>query len=328
MQNADCILIMGSKMAENHPVGFQWVMEARLRGTPVIHVDPRFTRTSANAAMHVPIRAGSDLAFLGGLVNYILEHDRWFHEYVLAYTNASTIVSEDFRDTEDLDGLFSGWDAEREAYDEKSWGYNGVEGAGPAERTGTVSRSESAGALGGRTRHAGCMKHVALQHPRSVFQLLKRHFQRYTPAMLERVTGVPAERFVEVAELLCNNSGRDRTSAIVYSVGWTQHSVGVQLIRTAAIVQMLLGNIGRPGGGILALRGHASIQGSTDIPTLYDLLPGYMPMPHADDVTLERYLADHAASGGGWGNLPAYLVSMLKAFYGGAATAENGFGFD
>jgi formate dehydrogenase major subunit len=318
---------MGSNMAENHPVGFQWVMEAKLRGTPVIHVDPRFTRTSANATMHLPIRAGSDIAFLGGLVNYILEHDRWFHEYVLAYTNASTIVSEDFRDTEDLDGLFSGWDAEREAYDEKSWGYNGVEGAGPAERTGTVSRSESAGALGGRTKHARSTKDVALQHPHSVFQLLKRHFQRYTPAMVERVTGVPAEKFVEVAELLCNNSGRDRTSAIVYSVGWTQHSVGVQLIRTAAIVQLLLGNIGRPGGGILALRGHASIQGSTDIPTLYDLLPGYMPMPHADDVNLEQYLSDHRASGGGWGNLPAYLVSQLKAFYGDAATADNGFCF-
>jgi formate dehydrogenase major subunit len=318
---------MGSNMAENHPVGFQWAMEAKLRGTPLIHVDPRFTRTSANATMHVAIRAGSDIAFLGGVVNYILEHDRWFHEYVLAYTNASTIVNEDFRDTEDLDGLFSGWDAERGAYDEKSWSYDGVEGAGPAERTGTVSRSESAGALGGRTKHARSSKDKTLQHPRSVFQLLKRHFQRYTPQMVERVTGVPAERFVEVAELLCNNSGRDRTSAIVYSVGWTQHSVGVQLIRTAAIVQLLLGNIGRPGGGILALRGHASIQGSTDIPTLYDLLPGYMPMPHAEDVNLQQYLEDHRAAGGGWGHLPDYLVSMLKAFYGDAATADNGFCF-
>jgi formate dehydrogenase major subunit len=319
---------MGSNMAENHPVGFQWVMEAKLRGTPVIHVDPRFTRTSANATMHVPIRAGSDIAFLGGLVNYILEHDRWFHEYVVAYTNAATIVSEDFRDTEDLDGLFSGWDAQRGAYDEDSWRYEGVESPGPAHDTGTVSRSESAGALGGRTKHARSTRDETLQHPRSVFQLLKRHFSRYTPEMVESVTGVPKEEFVHVAELLCNNSGRERTSAIVYSVGWTQHSIGVQLIRTAAIVQLLLGNIGRPGGGILALRGHASIQGSTDIPTLFDMLPGYMPMPHADDVSLEQYLKDHGASGGGWGNIPAYLVSQLKAFYGEAATAENAFCFD
>jgi formate dehydrogenase major subunit len=319
---------MGSNMAENHPVGFQWVMEARLRGTPVIHIDPRFTRTSANATMHVPIRAGSDIALLGGLVNYIIEHDRWFHEYVVAYTNAATIVSDDFRDTEDLDGLFSGWDPARGAYDESSWQYQGVGQAGSAHRSGTVARSESTGALGGRTAHASPARDVTLQNPRCVFQLLKRHFRRYTPEMVERVTGVPAEKFVEVADLLASNSGRDRTSAIVYSLGWTHHSVGVQMIRTAAIVQLLLGNIGRPGGGILALRGHSSIQGSTDIPTLYDLLPGYMPMPHVEDVTLERYLADHAASGGGWGNLPAYLVSMLKAFYGASATAENGFRFD
>jgi formate dehydrogenase major subunit len=319
---------MGSNMAENHPVGFQWVMEAKLRGTPVLHVDPRFTRTSANATMHVPIRAGSDGAFLGGLVNHILEHDRWFHEYVLTYTNAATIISEDFRDTEDLDGLFSGWDPERGAYDEKSWQYEGVDSAGPPNRTGTVSRSESTGALGGRTKHAGSTRDMTLQHPRCVFQLLKRHFQRYTPAMVEQVTGVPAEKFVQMAELLCSNSGRERTSAIVYSVGWTQHSVGVQLIRTAAIVQLLLGNIGRPGGGILALRGHASIQGSTDIPTLFDMLPGYLPMPHAEDVSLEQYLADHRASGGGWGNLPAYLISTLKAYYGDAATADNGFCYE
>jgi len=184
-------------MAENHPVGFQWVMEAKLRGTPVIHVDPRFTRTSANATTHLPIRAGSDITFLGGLVNYILEHDRWFHEYVVSYTNAATIISEDFRDTEDLDGLFSGWDPERGAYDEKSWRYEGVDLAGPSHLTGTVSRSESTGGMGGRTNHARPATDTTLQHPRTVFQLLKRHFQRYTPAMVERVTGVPAAKFVE-----------------------------------------------------------------------------------------------------------------------------------
>jgi formate dehydrogenase major subunit len=318
---------MGSNMAENHPVGFQWVMEAKLRGTPVIHVDPRFTRTSANATMHVPIRAGSDIAFLGGLVNYILEHDRWFREYVIAYTNAATIVSEKFRDTEDLDGLFSGWDPERGTYEESSWRYEGLEPAGPAQRQGTPDRSEGTGALGGHTVHAHPRRDETLQDPRCVFQLLKRHFRRYTPEMVENVTGVPTEKFVEIAELLCNNSGRERTTAIVYSVGWTQHSVGAQVIRTAAIIQLLLGNIGRPGGGILALRGHASIQGSTDIPTLYDMLSGYLPMPHAEDDTMDRYLAKHAAAAGGWGNVPAYLVSFLKALFGEAATKENNFCF-
>jgi len=320
---------MGSNMAENHPVGFQWVMEAKLKGATVIHVDPRFTRTSANASFHVPLRAGSDIAFLGGIVHYILENDRWFRDYVIPYTNAASIVSEDFRDTEDLDGLFSGWDPEERTYDPRSWQYEEHrQTPDTGQHAGTAARTEPTGALGGSLERPGAPRDETLQHPRCVFQLLRKHYRRYTPEMVERVTGVPRQTLLRVAELLCENSGRERTSALVYSLGWTQHSVGVQIIRSGAIMQLLLGNIGRPGGGVLALRGHASIQGSTDIPTLYDLLPGYLPMPHAGEDSLDAYVERHTSAGGGWGNLRAYLVSLLKAYFGDAATAENDFCFD
>ena len=322
---------MGSNMAECHPVGFQWVMEARARGAKVIHVDPRFTRTSAVADLHVPIRAGSDIAFLGGLVNHILQNGREFREYVQAYTNASTILREDFHDTEDLDGLFSGWDEHDRRYDVSTWQYEGAEAAASAgqrelmARPGAPDRHGSHGALGGRPSE----RDVTLTHPRCVFQVLKRHFARYTPELVEDVCGVPKDLFIEVAETLCESSGRERTSAFCYAVGWTQHSVGVQYIRTAAIVQLLLGNIGRPGGGILALRGHASIQGSTDIPTLYDILPGYIPMPHAQEhQTLSEYVELNSSPTGFWGHMEAYVVSLLKAWWGDAATADNDFCFD
>jgi formate dehydrogenase major subunit len=328
MQHADCILIIGSNMAENHPVGFQWVMEAKLRGAPVIHVDPRFTRTSANSTFHVPIRAGSDIAFVGGLINYVLEKDRWFREYVVPYTNAATIVSDEFLDTEDLDGLFSGWDGEDRTYDRHSWQYAEQEHhADAGQRSAQATRTEPTGAMGGSLRDPDPPRDETLQHPRCVFQLLRRHFRRYTPEMVARLTGVPQDQFIHVAELLCENSGRERTAALIYSVGWTQHTVGVQMIRAGSILQLLLGNVGRPGGGVLALRGHASIQGSTDIPTLYDLLPGYLPMPHPDEDSLDTYVERHTAVGGGWGNVRAYLVSLLKAWYGDAAQPDNDFCF-
>ena len=309
-------------MAECHPVGFQWVVEAQRRGAQVIHVDPRFTRTSALADLHVPIRAGSDIAFLGGLVRHVIENDLWFEEYVKTYTNAATIVTEDFQDTEDLDGLFSGWDEEREAYDPSSWAYAGDSPHAP------VAGEQAHGAHGGGGSEPAAQD-PTLQHPRCVFQILKRHFSRYTPEVVEEVCGVPRAQFLEVAHALCSNSGRERTSAFVYSVGWTQHTVGVQYIRTAAILQLLLGNVGRPGGGILALRGHASIQGSTDIPTLYNILPGYLPMPAPQETpTLAAYIEANTPSTGYWGHAPAYMVSLLKAWWGEAASAGNDFRFD
>lgn len=320
-------------MAEAHPVGFGWVMEAKRRGAKVFHVDPRFTRTSAVADRHLAIRAGSDIAFLGGVVRYILDNELDFREYVLAYTNAATIVSEDFRDTEELDGLFSGFQPEQTSYDQTSWQYQGQENSGGAGDTATQRetaaglRHESHGPpLPGDTD-----RDETLTHPRCVYQILKRHFARYTPEMVERVCGVPRERFEELARAWVENSGRERTTALVYSVGWTQHTVGVQYIRTGAIIQLLLGNVGRPGGGVLALRGHASIQGSTDIPTLFNLLPGYLPMPHhADHPTFDDWVGSirHPGQKGFWGNARAYAVSLLKAYWGDAATADNDYCYD
>ena len=326
-------------MAEAHPVGFQWVMEAKARGATVIHVDPRFSRTSAMADRHVPIRAGSDIAFLGGIINHVLEKELYFREYVLAYTNASTIISEDFADTEDLAGVFSGLDREHRTYDFGAWRYQGGDvgaAAGSRDRLNRnddghgqevreASRGEAHGS-GGAAAHPSPDTDETLQHPRCVFQLLKRHFSRYTPEMVEQICGISAENFRAVCEAVTSNSGRDRTTAFVYSVGWTQHTVGVQYIRTGAILQTLLGNMGRPGGGILALRGHASIQGSTDIPTLFDLLPGYLPMPHVhSNDDLDAYVAAEAMDNGFWANMRSYLVSLLKAWWGPAATPDNDF---
>jgi formate dehydrogenase major subunit len=323
---------MGSNMAENHPVGFQWVVEAKERGAKVIHVDPRFTRTSALADTYVALRAGSDIAFLGGIVRYILEEDRAFREYVVRYTNAATIVSEDYRDTEDLDGLFSGWDPDAKTYDPDSWQYAEMQVAAASgqRELGAPVGQAAHGAHGGALEH-GEPPHRddTLEHPRCVYQLLRRHFSRYTPELVEEACGVARDDFLAVCEALCESSGRERTAAICYAVGWTQHTVGVQYIRTASIIQLLLGNIGRPGGGILALRGHASIQGSTDIPTLYDILPGYLPMPAAHaHASLPDYIEQSSPPTGYWANMGAYTVSLLKAWWGDAATADNDYCFE
>lgn len=329
---------MGSNMAEAHPVGFQWVMEAKARGTTVVHIDPRFTRTSALADQHVSLRAGSDIAFLGGVINYILSKELDFREYVTAYTNASFLVDERFTDTEELDGLFSGYDPETASYDPATWAYETEEhqgkdadterGSEAKERAGPDQQGSGGAPI--EVTPTGFKTDPTLQHPRCVYQILKRHFARYTPEMVERVCGVPAEQFSRIAQAWAQNSGREKTAALVYSVGWTQHSVGAQYIRAGSIVQLLLGNIGRPGGGIIALRGHASIQGSTDVPTLFNLLPGYLAMPRAGHETLSDYL--HAIKGenqkGFWGNADSYMVSLLKEYWGDAATADNDYCFD
>jgi formate dehydrogenase major subunit len=322
---------MGSSMAEQHPVGFQWVIEAREKGAKVIHVDPRFTRTSAMSDIWVPLRPGSDIIFLGALINYVLSNDRIFREYVAHYTNATTILREDFKDTEDLGGFFSGWDAEKKKYSPETWLY---EGASPEGSPASGHASAEGGHGKDRGGEAGKLNQSkndpTLQNPRCVYQVLKRHFARYTPELVERSCGVPKDIFLKTAETFVAASGPDKTAAICYAVGWTQHSVGVQIIRSAAILQLLLGNMGRPGGGILALRGHASIQGSTDIPTLYDILPGYLPMPffEGDSHTFAAYLKKHKADNGWWNNFDKYIVSLLKAWYGGDAKKENDFCFN
>ena len=365
---------MGSNMAECHPVAFRWPMKAKVNGAKIVHVDPRFTRTSAVADLHVPIRAGSDIAFLGGLINYVLASERWntdpfFRDYVVNYTNAATLVNEDYRDTEDLDGRFSGL---MQYTDAEPWPYNGFVGTygveswqydsgggepGPTAGTqgqmaagrpaNTVQSGETpegrrAGEPGSDALGPGYddlvrslvkpppRRDATLQDPRCVLQVLRRHFARYTPELVEQVCGTPRAKFLKVAELLLENSGRDRTSAFAYAVAWTQHTNGVQTISCAALLQLLLGNIGRPGGGIMALRGHAAIQGSTDVPTLYHSIHGYMSHPSAlkSHVTLEDYLRTETSPTGYWANLPKFMVSYLKSMYGSAATPANDFGYD
>ena len=319
--NSDAILIMGSNMAEAHPIAFANVVKAKERGAKVVHVDPHFSRTSALANLYVPTRAGSDIVFLGAIIRHLLENNLYFHDYVVHYTNAATLVNENYRDPEDLAGLFSGYDPASETYaDQSSWDYQ-------------------------RDEHGHPLTDLTLQHPRCVFQIMRRHFVRYTPEMVEQVCGVPHEQWLRVAQTLIENSGRERTSALCYAVGWTQQSKGVQIIRAGAIMQLLLGNIGRPGGGVMALRGHASIQGSTDVPTLYDLLAGYMPQPSAmlpaqveseqaekagvppnvkAEQTLAEYISAEGQKTGWWSHFPAYIRSLLKAWYAEAADEEDG----
>lgn len=338
MANADCIVLQGGNMAEAHPVGFQWVSEAKARGARIIHVDPRFTRTGAVADKHIPIRAGSDVVLLGALINYVISNDLWFKEYVLAYTNAATLINEEFRDTEDLHGLFSGFDPSTGQYDDTTWGYAEPDGdsvPASSEESGDSKAERAAGdehgAGGPSLKHAKVLRDETLQDPRTVFQILKRHFSRYTPEMVRDLCGISLEDFDYLATSITKNSGRERTTCFAYATGWTQHTFGAQFIRTSAILQLLLGNMGRPGGGIMALRGHASIQGSTDIPTLFNLLPGYLPMPKAGvHDTLAEYLdkVHSKREKGYWANADTYMISLLKAWWGDAATEENDFAYD
>ncbi len=323
---------MGSNMGEAHPVGFRFPMKARAKGAKIIHVDPHFSRTSASATTYVPIRAGTDIAFIGGIIHQILTQERWFKEYVLAYTNATTIINDQFVDTEqDCSGLFSGYHEDEKAYipHESHWEYAGEPGpphtvTGPHENT--ISRSETSGDID----KVPPQQDPTLQHPNCVLNILRRHYARYTPEKVAEQCGCTAEQLLSVAEQLMENSGRERTSALVYAVGWTQHSTGVQIIRAAGVLQLLLGNIGRPGGGIMAMRGHASIQGSTDIPTLFNLLPGYLPQPvkARNHNSLQGYLDQENVKFGVWSSFPAFMTSFLKAWYGDAATAENDYGFN
>jgi formate dehydrogenase major subunit len=329
-------------MAECHPVAFRWAMKAKLKGAKIIHVDPRFTRTSAKADIYASIRAGSDIAFLGGIINYVLSDQRWntdpfFQQYLVNYTNAASIINEEFRDTEDLDGIFSGfmqysdkddkwpYNGTISRYDNTSWQYarqgKNLKGKWSVEDMALEELIRS-------LKRPSALKDEKLQHPRTVVQLVRRHFSRYTPEMVEKVTGCPKENFLKVAHTVLENSGRDRTTSWVYAVGWTQHTYGTQIIGCCALLQLLLGNIGRPGGGIMALRGHASIQGSSDIPTLYHSIHGYMPAPSVlkDHSSLRAYLASEASATGYWANMPKFLVSYLKSMYGAAATPENDFG--
>ncbi len=326
--NADCVLVMGSNMAENHPIAFRFVLQAKERGATIIHADPRFTRTTALADLHAPLRSGSDIAFLGGIIRWLLEEDRWFRDYVLNFTNVSHIIEDGYGDPEQNDGLFSGYDPASETYAENTWQYEGK--TVPSSLAEHSVRAHEGDKTAYQSMARGpAPRDPSLQHPNCVYQIMRRHYARYTPEMVESVCGTSRETFLEVCRRLADNSGPERTGTIAYAVGWTHHSTGVQIIRAASIVQMLLGNMGRPGGGILALRGHASIQGSTDIPTLYNMLPTYLPQPNVfkNHATLADYLHEETPATGWWHNFPKYAVSLLKAWYGEHATAENEWGY-
>jgi formate dehydrogenase major subunit len=302
IQNADVIMAT-SNMAENHPVGFQWVMKAKERGAKLIHVDPRFTRTSAAADMHVPLRSGTNIVFFGGMIRYAIEHDLYFKDYVVSYTNASFLIDPAFKTPTDLGGLFTGFDDAKRSYDRSSWKYQ-LDGEGNPKRDNT------------------------LKDPNSVFQLMRRHYSRYTLDMVEKVCGIPKAKFEEMSKLFCGTSGPEKTGTITYALNLTQHTNGVENIRSLCMLQLLLGNIGRPGGGVVALRGHANVQGATDLELLYHELPGYLPMPLRDvHPDLKTYLEKETPKGGYWVNRPKFFVSLLKAFYGDAATAENEYGY-
>ena len=338
IKNTDMMLIMGGNPAENHPCGFKWAMEAkRNRNAKLISVDPRFTRTSATADLFLQIRAGTDIAFLGGLIRYAIQNNRIAKEYLINYTNAAFIVKEGFKLPEN--GLYSGFDAAAGTYDKSTWNYQeGGDVSGKADRP--ESSVHSATAPSPPKLPPNVAYDLTLQHPRCVFQLLKQQYSRYTPETVERITGIPKDKYLKAVDMFTSvreNGDMKKVATIIYAVGWTQHTFGTQIIRTAAIIQLLLGNVGRAGGGVNALRGHSNIQGATDMAGLFDSLPGYLKAPIPADTDLATYLkriTPGPSKPAPWdsmnyySNTPKFAVSLLKAMYGSAATKENGFAFD
>ena len=307
--NADVVLMMGANPAENHPVSFKYVLEAKDRGAKLISVDPRFTRTSAKADVYAPLRSGTDIPFLGGMIRYILENQLWHDEYVRLYTNASFLIHPDFRMPGELDGLFSGYDAAKRSYDRTTWAFQ-------RNADGTPKTDPT-------LQDSGC-----------VFQLMKKHFDRYTPEVVSDISGTPVDKLLEVYKIYSSTGVPGRAATIMYAMGWTQHTVGTQNIRTMAMIQLLLGNIGVAGGGVNALRGESNVQGSTDYGLLFHILTGYLPTPTASLPNLASYIEKHTPktndpqSANWWGNRGKYITSLLRAHFGMNVTAEEGFGYD
>ena len=305
IRNSDCILIMGSNAAENHPISMKWVGKAMDKGATLISVDPRFTRTSSKADIYAALRSGTDIAFLGGMMNYILSNNKFHKEYAANYTNASFIVGSKF---DFKDGLFAGYDPKKKKYDKSQWAFE-KDGNGVPKRD------------------------LTLKDPRCVFQLMKKHYSRYTPKTVSSITGTPEADLKKVYETYAKTGAADKTGTIMYAMGWTQHTVGVQNIRMMAMIQLMLGNMGRPGGGVNALRGESNVQGSTDHCLLFHIWPGYLGTPKASLVTLADYNAKNTPktndplSANWWQNKPKYMASFLKSMFGEAATKENDFGY-
>jgi formate dehydrogenase major subunit len=306
MRNSDCILIMGSNAAEHHPMAFKWMLKAKEKGATLIHVDPRYTRTSARCDFHVPLRSGTDIAFLGGMINYILQNNLYFKEYVLNYTNASFIIGKDYTFN---NGLFSGYDAKGRKYDKATW---------------VLEKDEK----------KVSKRDMTMSDPRCVFQMMKKHYSRYTLDKVSSITGVSKENLLKVYKAYSATTGPHKAGTEAYALGWTHHSVGSQNIRTMSIIQLLLGNMGIAGGGINAMRGEPNVQGSTDQAILYNILPGYLKMPSASCDSLEHYLKKYTPeskdpqSANYYQNYPKFFISFLKALYDDKATKENNFGYD
>jgi formate dehydrogenase major subunit len=376
IKNTDMMLIMGGNPAENHPCGFKWPVEAKLhRNAKMIVVDPRFTRTASQADLFLQIRAGTDIAFLGGLINYAIQNNRIAKDYLVNYTNAAFVIKEGFKLPDD--GLFSGFDPAGATYDKATWTYEeggkvegiitpaasspGSQSAGQPQQSSSDKSggkySEKGGDAGGHQAAGGpgasgqggpkpppmlppnVAYDLSLQHPRSVFQLLKQQYSRYTPEMVERITGIPKDQFTKAADLFTSirkDGDMKKAGTIIYAVGWTQHTSGTQIIRTAAILQLLLGNVGRAGGGVNALRGHSNIQGATDMGGVFDIFPGYLKIPQPTDIDLATFLKRTTPtpskpsewdSYNYWSNTPKFMVSFLKALYGDSAKKENDFNY-
>jgi formate dehydrogenase major subunit len=308
LKNADVILAMGGNPASNHPISMKWIMRAQQKGAKLICVDPRFSQTAAKADLYAPLRSGTDIAFLGGMINYILDNNLYFKDYVVNYTNASFLVNPEYKGPADLDGLFSGYNTEKRNYDKTTWSFQ-------------------------KDENGNALKDPTLQDPNCVFQLLKKHYVRYTPEKVSGITGTPLDKLLEVYKLYGSTGKPDRVGTECYAMGWTQHTVGTQNIRAMTIIQQLLGNMGMAGGGINALRGEANVQGSTDYGLLFHILPGYNPTPNASMVDLATYnekntpKTNEPQSVNWWSNRPKYIASYLKAIFGEAATKENDFGY-
>ena len=306
MANADVVMVCGSNVVENHPIATRWLQRARERGAVILSVDPRFTRTSAFADHYCQLRSGTDIAFVGGMIRYALEKNRIHHDYVARYTNASFIISDDYDFNE---GLFSGYDPATRSYEKTSWVYQTDDSGNP-------------------------VKDFTLTHERCVFQLLRKHFDRYDPQTVCSITGAPLEAYEKICDLYTTSGQSGKAGTWLYAMGATQSTHGTQNIRTYAILQLLLGNIGIAGGGVNALRGESNVQGSTDMALLFHILPGYLKSPNQTDHNLEQYLkrctpvSNDPQSANWWSNTPKYMVSLLKAWYGEYATPENGFAFD
>jgi len=306
IKNSDCILIMGSNAAENHPISFKYVTQAQQKGATLISVDPRFTRTSSKADIYAGIRSGTDIAFLGGMIKYIIANQLYQEDYVAHYTNAGFLVNPDFKFD---NGLFSGYDSQKRNYDKSTWSFLMDDGGVPR-------------------------KDPSLKDPQTVFQLLKAHFSRYDMATVSSITGMPAEAIEKIYAAYTATGAVGKAGTIMYAMGWTQHTHGVQNIRTMAIIQLLLGNMGVAGGGVNALRGESNVQGSTDHCLLWHIWPGYLKTARASNTTLAAYnekwtpQSKDSLSANWWQNYPKYSVSMLKSFFGDQATSENDFGYD